>query len=158
MCGDGQGGIKRRPEAFGRKSTYFRGGDEESASARGKVGGSQSEGGSFHVNSSKSQSNLVGHGRGVGGDVGGRDRLSLGFLNCRGWWSREVDIRLMLRKKGLDVLGLAETFLQLDQEGKVGGGGGGGGGYVWYGMNRVGVKKASGGVGLLVHYPDQYVH
>ena len=63
------------------KSTYFRGGDEESASARGKVGGSQSEGGSFHVNSSKSQSNLVGHGRGVGGDVGGRDRLSLGFLN-----------------------------------------------------------------------------
>ena len=30
------------------KSTYFRGGDEESASARGKVGGSQSEGGSFH--------------------------------------------------------------------------------------------------------------
>ena len=49
----------------------------------------------------------------------------------------------MLRKKGLDVLGLAETFLQLDQEGEVGG-------YVWYGMNRVGVKKASGGVGLLV--------
>ena len=45
----------------------------------------------------------------------------MGFINCRGWWSREVDVRLMLLDKGLDVLGLAEIFLREDQEVDVGG-------------------------------------
>ena len=86
------------------------------------------------------QSNLIGHGRGVGKGLGGRGCLSLGFINCRGWWSREVDIRVMLKEKGLDVLGLAETFLQRDQEGEVVG-------YVWYGMNRVGGRRQVEGLG-----------
>ena len=42
------------------------------------------------------------------------DELRLGFLNCRGWHSREVDVKMMLRKLDLDVMGLAETFLQRD--------------------------------------------
>lgn len=36
--------------------------------------------------------------------------IKSGFINCRGWWSREVDVKLMLSNRRLDVLGLAETF------------------------------------------------
>ena len=43
-------------------------------------------------------------GKGVTQVEGG---ISVGFINCRGWWSREVDVKLMLLNKGLDVLGLA---------------------------------------------------
>ena len=39
-------------------------------------------------------------GRGKGGGGGGGEGLEvgvvrLGFLNCRGWWSREVDVNLV---------------------------------------------------------------
>ena len=40
----------------------------------------------------------------------GTVRLNVGFVNCRGWWSREVDL------KRFDVLVLAEAFLQYDEE------------------------------------------
>ena len=73
----------------------------------------------------------------------GGDQLSLGFVNCRGWWSREVDIKLRLQELKLDVLDLAETFLREEDEASVAG-------YVWYGRNREGCKRASGGVGILV--------
>ena len=53
-----------------------------------------------------------------------------GFMNCRGWWSREVDIKLTLQKLKLDVLG---TFLREEEEASVAG-------YVWYGHNREGCK------------------
>ena len=43
----------------------------------------------------------------------------------------------------LDVLGLAETFLREEDEASVAG-------YVWYGRNREGCERASGGVGMLV--------
>ena len=48
-------------------------------------------------------------------EVGGQDnmhgeKLKMGFFNCRGWHSREVDI-MLLRKLDLDMW-LAETFLQ----------------------------------------------
>ena len=68
------------------------------------------------------------------------DELRLGFLNCRGWHSREVDVKMMLRKLDLDVMGLAETFLNGIKVG----------GYTWHGQNRQYCKRASGGVGLLV--------
>ena len=45
--------------------------------------------------------------------------ISVGFFNCRGWWSREVrrcKIDVIKSAKGLDVLGLAETFLRRDQK------------------------------------------
>ena len=71
------------------------------------------------------------------------DELRLRFLNCRGWHSREVDVKMMLRKLDLEVMGLAETFLQREEEIEVGG-------YTWHGQNRQYCKKASGGVGLLV--------
>ena len=61
-------------------------------------------------------------------------------MNCRGWWSREIDIKLMLQELKLDVL---ETFLREEEEASVAG-------YVWYGRNREGCKRASGGVGILV--------
>ena len=64
-------------------------------------------------------------------------------MNCRGWWSREVDIKLRLQELKLDILGLAETFLREEEEASVAG-------YVWYGRNRKGCKRASGGVGMLV--------
>ena len=67
------------------------------------------------------------------------DELRLGFLNCRGWHSREVDVK-MIRKLDLDVMGLAETFLNGIKVG----------GYTWHGQNRQYCKRASGGVGLLV--------
>ena len=40
-------------------------------------------------------------------------------------------------------MGLAETFLQREEEIEVGG-------YTWHGQNRQNCKRASGGVGLLV--------
>ena len=71
------------------------------------------------------------------------DELRLGFLNCRGWHSREVDVKMMLGKLDLDVMGLAETFLRREEEIEVGG-------YMWHGQNRQYCKRASGGVRLLV--------
>ena len=71
------------------------------------------------------------------------EELRLGFLNCRRWHSREVDVKMMLGKLELDVMGLAETFLQREEEIEVGG-------YTWHGQNRQNCKRASGGVGLLV--------
>ena len=50
---------------------------------------------------------------------------------------------MMLKKLDLDVLGLAETFLQREEEIEIGG-------YTWYGHNRQECKRASGGVGVLV--------
>ena len=81
--------------------------------------------------------------KGSGDGSQGGEQLSLGFVNCRGWWSREVDIKLMLQELKLDVLVLAETFLRKEEEASVAG-------YVWYGRNREGCKRASGGVGMLV--------
>ena len=49
----------------------------------------------------------------------------------------------MLERKSLNVLRLEEMFLQPEREVDVPG-------YVWCGHNRVRVKSASGGVGLLV--------
>ncbi len=69
--------------------------------------------------------------------------VRMGFVNCRGWWSKEVDINMLLKQLDLDVLGLAETFLQRDDEPDVAG-------YTWFGNNRIGGKRASGGVGLFV--------
>ena len=40
----------------------------------------------------------------------------MGFVNCRGWWSREVDLKLVMGLKTFDVLGLVEEFLQKDEE------------------------------------------
>ena len=37
----------------------------------------------------------------------------MGFVNCRVWRSREIDIKLRLQELKLDVLGLAETFSRL---------------------------------------------
>ena len=82
-------------------------------------------------------------GKGSGDGSQDRVQLSLGFVNCRGWWSREVDIKLTLQELRLDVLGLAETFLRGEEEASAAG-------YVWYGHNRQGSKRASGGVGILV--------
>ena len=48
-------------------------------------------------------------------------------MNCRGWWSREVDIKLTLQGLKLDVLEREE------EEASVAG-------YVWYGHNREGCK------------------
>ena len=96
---------------------------------------------------SVSDSGAVGGGeegeKGSGDRSLGGDQLSLGFVNCRGWWSREVDIKLRLQELKLDVLDLAETFLREEDEASVAG-------YVWYGRNREGCKRASGGVGILV--------
>ena len=50
---------------------------------------------------------------------------------------------MMLKKLDLDGLGLAETFLQWEEEIEIGG-------YTWYGHNRQECKRASGGVGVLV--------
>ena len=49
----------------------------------------------------------------------------------------------MLKKKSLNVMGEAETFLQQEGEVDVPG-------YVWYWHNRVREKHAGGGVGMLV--------
>ena len=48
-------------------------------------------------------------------------RLNVGFVNCRGWWSREVDLKLVMGLTSFDVLGLVETFLQKDKEVSVAG-------------------------------------
>ena len=61
-------------------------------------------------------------GRRYGGDA----RVFSGsFLNYSGWWSREVDVKCILKSISFDVLGLAETFLQQEGEVDVPG-------YVWY--------------------------
>ena len=39
-----------------------------------------------------------------------REMLSVGFIDCRGWWSREVDVKVLLGVKRFDVLGLAEML------------------------------------------------
>ena len=70
--------------------------------------------------------------------------LSVGFLNCRGWWSREVDVMCVLKSKSFDLLGQAKIFQQQEGEADIPG-------YVWYGHNRARDKHASGGVGLLVN-------
>ena len=71
-------------------------------------------------------------------------RLNVGFVNCRGWWSREVDLKLVMGLKRFDVLGLAEIFLQKDEEISMAE-------YVWYGRNREGSRRTSGGVGVLMN-------
>ena len=67
----------------------------------------------------------------------------MGNLNCREWWSRKVDVKCMLKLKSLDVLGIAETFLQLERKVDVPS-------YVWCGHKRIREQRASGGVGQLV--------
>ena len=53
---------------------------------------------------------------GVGG-VGGSGLWGKGvFINCRGWWSREVDLKLILKGMKLDILGLAEMLLQKEED------------------------------------------
>ena len=99
--------------------------------------------GSEGANVPNESSSHVSHGRGGSGGRGkeqGEGEVRLGFLNCRGWWLREVDINMVLQQLNL---GLAETFLVGDEVPKVVG-------YQWFGRNRVGGRKASGGVGLLV--------
>ncbi len=51
------------------------------------------------------------------------------LLTARGWWTREVDLRLVMGLKRFDVLGLAEPFLQKDEVVSVTE-------YVWYGRKR----------------------
>jgi len=46
-----------------------------------------------------------------------------------------------MRKLDVDGVGLAETFLQQEEEVEVGG-------YTWYGWKRQDFKRASGGMGL----------
>ena len=52
--------------------------------------------------------------RGVGGKSGSgtkdREMLSVGFIICRGWWSREADVKVLLGLTRFDVLGLAEPW------------------------------------------------
>ena len=40
-------------------------------------------------------------GRGSGDGSQGWVQLALGFVNCRGWWSREVDVKLTLQLEAL---------------------------------------------------------
>ena len=40
----------------------------------------------------------------------------VGFVNCRGWLSREVDLKLVMGLKRFDMLELPETVLQKDEE------------------------------------------
>ena len=54
-----------------------------------------------------------------------------------------MDVKCLLKRKSLDVLGLVETFLQQEGQTDVPG-------YIWYGHNGVRNKHASGGVGMLV--------
>ena len=51
-------------------------------------------------------------GRKRGGGAKDSEMLSAGFINCRGWCSREVDVKALLGLKTFDVLELAETFLK----------------------------------------------
>ena len=44
---------------------------------------------------------LLGKNRGVGINDRETGRLNVGFVNCRGWWSREVDLKLVIGLKGL---------------------------------------------------------
>ena len=84
----------------------------------------------------------LGEDRGMGTNDEKTGRLNVRFVNCRGWWSREVDLKLVMGLKRFGMLGIAETFLQKDEEVSVAG-------YVWYGRNREGGRRASGGVGVL---------
>ena len=108
--------------------------------------------GSEGANATNESSSYVSHGRGGLGAQGRREKerggkeegeIQIGFLNCRGWWSREVDVNMVLRELRLDVFGLAETFLQRNEVPSVAG-------YSWFGCNRERGRKAGGGVGLLV--------
>ena len=56
----------------------------------------------------------------------------MGFVNCSGWWSREVVLKLVIGLKRFVLLGLAEMFLQKDEEVSV------------HGM--VAIEKAVGGL------------
>ena len=38
----------------------------------------------------------LGEDRGMGTNDGKTGRLNVGFVNCRGWWSREVDLKLVM--------------------------------------------------------------
>ena len=38
--------------------------------------------------------------------------MCVGFINYRGWWSREVDVKVLLELMRFDVIGLAATFLK----------------------------------------------
>ena len=58
---------------------------------------------------------MVEGGGGSGSGTKDRAMLSIGFVNCRGWWSREVDMKLLLELKRFSVLGLAETFLKPEE-------------------------------------------
>ena len=71
-------------------------------------------------------------------------RLNVRFVNCRAWWPREVDLKLVMGLRRFDVLWLAETFLRKDEAVSVTG-------YMRYGRNSEGGRRASGGVGVLVN-------
>ena len=45
------------------------------------------------------------------------------FVNCRGWWSREVVLMLVMGLSRFVLLGLADEEVSMA-------------GYVWYGWNR----------------------
>ena len=72
-----------------------------------------------------------------------REMLSVGFINCKERWSREVDVKVLLGLKRFDVLGLAGTFLKIEEVSETG--------YEWYCRNRGGCKWSSGGMAVLVH-------
>ncbi len=67
----------------------------------------------------------------------------MGFVNIRGWRSKEVEMGQVIKDQRFDVFGMAETFLRNEDEIKLEG-------YQWFGAGRSGGGKASGGVGLLV--------
>ena len=59
------------------------------------------------------------------------------------WWSREVDLKLVMGLKRFYVLGLVEMFLQKDEVSLARN--------MWYGRNSEGGRQASDGVGVLVN-------
>ena len=61
------------------------------------------------------------------------------FVNCRGWWSREVDLMLVMGLRRFVLLGLADEEVSMA-------------GYVWYGRNRGDGRWTSDGVGVMVNW------
>ncbi len=58
----------------------------------------------------------------------------MGFVNIRGWRSKEVEVGELIKEHKFDVFGVAETFLKSECEVQLEG-------YKWFGVGRVGGGK-----------------